>query len=260
MELVSIITPVYNCENYIRETVDSVRNQTYKNWEMLLVDDCTPDRSAEIAKAYAEIDDRIKYIKLKENSGAAVARNTGLANAKGRYIAYLDADDIWHPDKLEKQIEFMNKNGYGFTCCDYEVITDDGQSLNKFVSMPETISYDGLLRNTIIQTVGVIVDTKIVDKKYLEMPLVRRGQDMGTWLQILKNGYEFHGQNEVLAKYRRVKNSLSSNKLKAMKRTWNLYRKVEKLSIVRSAWCFVGYAYHAAQKRVYPDKNKRIEA
>lgn len=256
-ELVSIITPVYNCEQYIKETIESVLGQTYTNWEMLLIDDCTPDGSPEIIKDYSKKDKRIRYIKLPENSGAAVARNKGLSEAHGRYIAYLDADDLWHKDKLERQIAFMTQNNVAFTCCDYEVITSDGGSLNKFVSMPSTISYDGLLRNTIIQTVGVIVDTKFVKHDLLKMPLVRRGQDMATWLNMLKNGVEFYGQNEVLAKYRRVENSLSSNKLKAVKRTWKLYREVEKLPLLKSVWCFVGYAYHASLKRIYPDKNKK---
>lgn len=253
-ELVSIIVPVYNSEKFIADTIESVRNQTYINWEMILVDDCSSDKSAEIIKKYGDIDERIKYIKLQDNSGAAIARNVGLENSKGCYIAYLDADDIWLPQKLKSQIDFMKSNNIFFTCCDYEKIEEDGRKLNKVVHMPTTITYEKLLSNTIIQTVGVVVDLRGVDRELLQMPNVRRGQDSATWLQILKAGVEFHGQNEVLAQYRRVSQSLSANKLNAMKRTWYLYRNVEHLSFLKSVKCLVGWAYHASLKRIYLKK------
>ena len=121
--------------------------------------------------------------------------------------------------------------------------------------MPKTITYEQLLRNTIIQTVGVIVDLDLVDKKLLVMPNIRRGQDSATWLQLLKNGVRFTGQNEVLAQYRRAPNSLSSNKFKVMQRTWKMYRDVEKLSIPKSLWCLIGWAYNASIKRIYIRKH-----
>lgn len=252
--LVSVITPVYNCEQHIAKTIESVLSQTYLNWEMILVDDCTPDNSAKIIEQYQAKDTRIKYIKLDCNSGAAVARNTALEAANGRYIAYLDADDIWLPNKLERQLAFMTENDVVFSCCDYEKIENDGSSLNKIVHMPKTITYEQLLRNTIIQTVGVIVDTEFVDRALLIMPNVRRGQDSATWLQMLRNGVKFVGQNEVLAQYRRVPQSLSSNKFNALKRTWYLYRGIEKLSVAKSVWCLIGWAWHASLKRIYVKK------
>ncbi|WP_407383582.1 glycosyltransferase family 2 protein [Ruminococcus sp.] len=255
-DLVSVITPVYKCEKFIELTIKSVQSQTYENWEMLLVDDCTPDNSAEIIQRLSATDSRIKYIKLKENSGAAVARNVGLEHAKGRYIAYLDADDIWLENKLERQITFMNDRDVQFSCCDYEKIEEDGTKLNKIVHMPSTLTYNQMLHNTIIQTVGVIVDLKKVDKKLLVMPNVRRGQDAATWLQMLKNGVVFIGQNEVLAQYRRVSQSLSANKFIAMKRTWKLYRDIERLSVPKSLWCMVGWAWNASKKRIYLNKDK----
>ena len=254
MDLVSIITPVYKCEEYIERTMNSVLTQTYSQWEMLLVDDCSPDRSAEIIRSYAERDSRFKYIKLEKNSGAAVARNVGLEHAQGRYIAYLDADDIWLPEKLERQILFMEKNKAQFSCCDYEKIEADDTPLNKIVHMPKSITYEKLLSNTIIQTVGVIVDLNKVDRKLLVMPNVRRGQDSATWLQMLRNGVKFTGQNEVLAQYRRVPQSLSANKCAALKRTWYLYRNVEHLSLAKSCICLAGWAYHASIKRIYIKK------
>lgn len=252
--LVSIITPVYNSALYIEETVKSVQRQTYRHWEMLLVDDCSSDNSAEIIKEIAEKDTRIRYIPLDTNSGAAVARNVALENARGQYIAYLDADDIWLPEKLKNQIAFIKLNGVQFSCCDYEKIEADGSTTHKVVHMPKTITYDQLLRNTIIQTVGVIVDLSTVDKDLLVMPNIRRGQDSATWLQMLRCGVKFVGQNEVLAQYRRSPQSLSSNKLKAIKRTWNMYRNVEHLSLVKSCYCLIGWAYHATVKRIYVEK------
>lgn len=250
-KLVSIITPVYDSEKYIAQAIESVLNQTYENWELLLVDDCSPDQSAKIVAEFLKKDNRIKYFKLSQNSGAAIARNTALENAKGRYIAYLDADDVWLPNKLERQISFMEQYNAVFSCCDYEKIEADGTSLHKLVHMPKTITYEQLLRNTIIQTVGVIIDTAFVDRSLLVMPNVRRGQDSATWLQILRSDVKFMGQNEVLAQYRRAPNSLSSNKLNAMKRTWHIYRGVEKLSIFKSLLCLIGWAYHASLKRIY---------
>lgn len=250
-ELVSIITPCFNSEDLIEETIRSVQEQDYTNWEMIIIDDCSSDGTSLIVEKFTRKDKRIKFIQLRNNSGAAVARNKGLDEAQGRFIAYLDADDLWVPNKLTMQIDFLVKNGYGFSCCDYEKIDIDGVSLNKYISMPKSMSYNQFLRNTIIQTVGVIIDLDIIDKKLLIMPNVRRGQDAATWLQILKSGTEFKGQNIVLAKYRRAPKSLSSNKIKAFKRTWYIYRHIEKLSFIKSFYCAIGWAYNAIKKRIY---------
>ena len=255
-EKISIITPVYNSEKYLMQTIETVINQTYKNWEMILVDDCSTDESANIIKQYSAKDSRIKYYKLKENSGAAVARNFALENSTGRFIAYLDADDLWKKDKLEKQMNFMLDNNYAFTCTSYEKIDEKGESKDKIIKMPQKVNYNLYLRNTIIQTVGIMVDTKIIDKQLLIMPNIRRRQDAATWCQLLKNNYDCYGMDNVLAYYRVVSNSLSSNKLKAVKGTWYLYRKIEKLSLPKSVFCFVGYAWNACKKRIYIKKRK----
>lgn len=250
-ELISIITPVYNCEKLLPKTIESVLNQTYSNWEMLLVDDCTPDSSADLIKEYIKKDSRIKYFKLDKNSGAAIARNVALKESKGRFIAYLDADDLWRPEKLEKQVKYMLENNYAFTCTDYEKITEEGTSLNKIIKIPQKVTYNLFLRNTIIQTVGVMVDTKITGKDVLVMPNIRRRQDAATWCQLLKAGYDCYEVPENLSYYRVVSNSLSSNKFKAVKGTWFLYRKIEKLSLFKASFCFVGYAVNAVKKRIY---------
>ena len=249
--LISIITPVYKCENLISETIECVLKQTYTNWEMILVDDCSPDNSAKIIKKYAKKDKRIIYIKLKTNSGAAVARNEALKNSKGRFIAYLDADDLWKSEKLEKQVNFMLTNNYAFTCTDYEKIDETGKSLNKVIKIPNKVTYNLFLRNTIIQTVGVMVDTKITGKELLVMPNIRRRQDAATWCQLLKVGYDCYEVPENLSYYRVVKNSLSSNKFKAIKMNWYWYRKIEKLSLLKTCYCFIGYAFNAVKKRIY---------
>ena len=250
-KMVSIITPVYKCEKMLKETIECVINQTYKNWELILVDDCSPDESWKIAKEYEKKDKRIKYFKLNENSGAAIARNYALEKAKGRFIAYLDADDLWKKEKLEKQVKYMIENKYAFTCTDYEKIDEQGNSLNKIIKIPKVVNYNLFLRNTIIQTVGVMVDTSITGKELLVMPNIRRRQDAATWCQLLKNGFDCYELPENLSYYRVVSNSLSSNKFKAIKMNWYWYRKIEKLSIWKASFCFIGYAFNAVKKRIY---------
>lgn len=250
-EKVTIITPCWNSSKYIKKSIKSVQSQTYTNWELIIVDDCSTDNTVEIVNSIANSDPRIKILIQKENGGAAKARTKALFAGTGRYIAYLDADDIWKSDKLEKQINFMKINNYAFSCTSYEVISDDGTKLNKYVHMLPEVDYVGFLTNNLLQTVGIMVDVSIVDKKYLVMPDLRRRQDAATWLQILKAGYKCYGLDEVLAEYRRTDNSLSSNKFKAVKGVWLLYRDIEHLSFLFSCYCFVRYAVLAVWKRVY---------
>ena len=180
-----------------------------------------------------------------------LTKNLSTMKATGRFIAYLDADDIWLPEKLEKQVAFMEQNKIGFSCASYEVIDDDNNRLNKEVHMLPKVDYVGFLTNNLLQTVGIMVDTTIVDKNNLIMPDIRRRQDAATWLQILKAGHECYGMDEVLAQYRRANNSLSSNKFKAVKGIWFLYRDIEHLSLPFSCYCFVRYAFLAVWKRIY---------
>lgn len=246
--LVSIITPVYNAERFLSDTIKSVQNQTYKNWEMLLVDDCSKDNSAQTIKEFQKYDDRIKYIKLEKNSGASVSRNTGIKNAKGRFIAFVDSDDIWKPEKLEVQVKYMLENNLGFTFTSYRYMKEDGELTNKVAKAPSKINYNGLLKNTIIGCSTVVIDTDIVE--YFEMPLVRRGQDTATWLQILRKEKYAYGIDKDLVYYRLVGESLSSNKIIALKRTWNTYRNVEKLGLIKSSYVFCFYVFNAIKKRI----------
>ncbi len=250
--LVSIITPVYNAEKFIRETIESVQNQTYTNWEMLLINDCSTDSSAEIIKEKAAEDSRIKYIELDKNSGAAITRNTGISKAQGRYIAFLDSDDIWKSDKLDKQLALIKEKDIGFCFTSYRYVMQDGVPTNKVARAPEKIDYNGLLKNTIIGCSTVLIDREVIGD--FRMTNVRRGQDTATWLQLLKRTEYAYGIYEDLVWYRVVDGSLSHNKWNAIKRTWNTYRNVEHLSLPKAMYVFVFYAYNALKKRIKNEK------
>ena len=253
---VTIITPVFNSERFIRDTILTVAQQTYSNWEMILVDDCSTDRSAAIIDEETRGDERFRYYKLERNSGAAAARNFALEKSDGRFVAFLDADDLWRSDKTEKQVRFMLDHNVAFCCTDYEVIDEVGNLKNKIVHIPQIVDYNLFLRNTIIQTVGVMVDTQQTGKALIRMTLERKEgassrEDAATWCNLLKHGYPCYAMNENLAYYRRVSDSLSSNKVKSFQGTWHLYRQIEKLPLLKSCYCFVGYAYNATKKRIY---------
>lgn len=246
--LVSVITPVYNAAAFIEKTVASVLNQTYTNIEHILVDDCSTDQSEAILRAYMERDPRVKYVRLAENSGAAVARNTGLEQAQGQYIAFIDSDDLWKPHKLENQIQFMKQNQYAFTYTDFEMITEAGEILPRTATLPEKLSYTGLLKNTAIACSTVVIDRDAVGD--FRMPLVRKGQDTATWLQLLRTLDYAYGLKEILGQYRQVKGSISSNRVGALKRTWNTYYHLEKLPLPKALYYFTFYTFNAVRRRL----------
>lgn len=244
---VSVITPVYNAEQFLRETLDSVLSQTYDNIEYILVDDCSTDDSADIINDYAQKDKRINYIKLEHNSGAAVARNTGLENATGRYIAFIDSDDVWYSEKLEKQLHFMKKSNEAFTYTKYERMSEDGKIIGA-PEFPRKLNYAGLLKNTAIACSTVVVDREVIGD--FRMPLVRKGQDTATWLHILKKHDYAYLVDEVLNQYRSREGSLSDNKFGALKRTWHTYRHIEKLPLYKASYYFVHYGINALKRRI----------
>ncbi|TQQ83943.1 glycosyltransferase family 2 protein [Peptacetobacter hominis] len=246
--MVSIVTPVYNAEKFLKETIISIKNQTYTNWELLLVDDCSSDSSPEIIKEFLKKDNRIKYIRMEKNSGAAISRNTGIKHAEGQFIAFVDSDDVWDSKKLETQINYMLKNKVGFTFTSYRYMRECGIKTNKIARAPKKIDYNGLLKNTIIGCSTVVIDRNIIGE--FEMPVIKRGQDTATWLMLLKREKYAYGIDEPLVDYRLVGNSLSSNKIKALKRTWNMYRNVEGLGLLKSAYVFCFYAFNAIRKRL----------
>ncbi|MBE5893069.1 MAG: glycosyltransferase family 2 protein [Lachnospiraceae bacterium] len=249
--LVSIIVPVYNAEKYICETVECVRKQTYENWELLLVEDCSKDSTVAVLQEYLEKvkDARVRLIRQEKNNGAARSRNRGLKEACGRYIAYLDADDLWVPEKLEKELAFMEGKQAAFAFTGYEFADENGKGLGKVVRVPETLTYKEALKNTTIFTTTVMFDTEKIDKNFLEMPIIK-SEDTALWWKVLRSGYVAHGLDENLVKYRRAGKSLSSNKLEALRRIWNLYRKAEGMSIPSSAYHFCFWAVNAVLRRV----------
>lgn len=246
--LISVITPTFNSAPYIQSTIQSVKNQTYTNWEMVVVDDCSEDNTREILEQEAAADPRIKLHWLKENSGAAVARNTALREARADFIAFLDADDQWLPEKLAKQLKYMQDNDLAFTYTQYSIMDQNGQDTGKVVEIPQSIDYHGLLKNTIIGFLTVMVNREKTGE--IQMPNIRTRQDFALELAILKRGITAYGLQETLSRYRVVKGSISSNKIKTAKRNWQVYRKIEKLGLAYSMWCFVNYAYHAVKKRI----------
>ena len=241
-KLVSIITPTYNCAKFIARTIDSVQAQTYQNWEMIIVDDRSQDNTREIVEGYCKNDLRIHYHLLEENSGAAVARTTAMKIAKGAYMAFLDSDDIWLPDKLERQIAWMQETGHAFSCTSYEKIDEEDVPLNRIVKTIPKTDYNRLLLDCPVGNSTVVYDVEQMGK--FEVPNIRKRNDDALWLQMLKKEKYIWGMPDVLMKYRIRKNSISSNKLKLIKYHWILYRQIEHLSVFRSAfhifwWCVI---------------------
>jgi teichuronic acid biosynthesis glycosyltransferase TuaG len=246
--LVSIITPSYNSSKFIKDCVNSVFSQTYKNWEMIIVDDCSEDNSKEIISELSTKDKRIKPIFLEKNVGAAEARNTAIRQSKGKYVAFLDSDDLWNPKKLEKQLSFMNKNEIVFSYTNYQLMSENGEDLSNFISAPEKMTYDSYLKNTIIGCLTVIIDREKSGE--FEMPNICSSHDMALWLLIMRKGFDAYGLDENLARYRIVSTSNTANKWRAAKDVWMVYRQFEKLSFFYSLWCFSNYAFNAIIKRI----------
>ena len=213
--------------------------QTYTNWELLIIDDCSKDSSYKVVQKITKKDKRIKILKLSENSGAAVARNFGIKNASGRFIAFLDSDDTWHPMKLEKQIKFMLDHQYYFTCTRYHKVDENGAFI-KDVNIPKFVSYNKLLKTNYIGCLTVVYDAEKLGK--VKFPLIRKRQDYALWLKILRRVKYAHCLQEDLAGYTVRSDSISANKINVAKYTWIVYREVEKLSLLRSIYCFINYA------------------
>lgn len=261
---VSIIVPMHNAAKYIEETITSVLNQTYTNWELVLVDDCSTDNTLEVvrelkAKLEAEnaagtnpvagVGDKLLIIPLTENVGAANTRNTGLEKTTGRFVSYLDADDLWEKEKLEKQVAHMERTGAAFSFTGYEFADENGVGTGKIVRVPETINYKQALQNTTIFTSTVMFDTEQIPRAELAMPVIK-SEDTALWFKILRQGHLAYGLDENLVAYRRAGKSLSSNKLEALRRIWNLYRKAEHLSIPYSMYNFFFWAVRAVRRRI----------
>lgn len=248
-ELVSIVVPVYNAEKYITDTVKSVLAQTYGNWELILVENGSSDNTVEVLKNLEKEDKRIRVLDVKANVGAARARNAGTDLSSGKYLAFLDADDLWKPEKLEKEIAFLKEKNAAFVFTGYEFGDENANPTGKIVRVPETINHKQAMKNTTIFTSTVLFDVSVLGKERLHMPVIK-SEDTALWWSILKDGFLAYGLNENLVIYRRPAKSLSSNKIEALRRIWNLYRKWEKLNFFVSCWYFVNWAVRAVFRRI----------
>lgn len=249
--MISIVVPVYNAAPFIENTIQMVLQQTYKDYELILVDDCSKDQSVSVIESLLEKlnDARLRLIKKEHNEGAAAARNTGVDAAKGRYIAFLDADDVWLPTRLETGLRFMEEKKAGFIFSAYEFGDENAKGTGRIVHVPEKLTYKKALSRTVIFTTTTLFDTELIPKELIHMPLVA-SEDTATWWQILRNGYTAYGLDQVLAVYRRPAKSLSSNKFLAMKRIFHLYRKQEKLGLLSSCYYFCFWALRATLRRI----------
>ncbi|MCO7174940.1 glycosyltransferase family 2 protein [Sporolactobacillus kofuensis] len=246
--LISVITPTYCSEKTIMQTIQSVCEQTYPYWEMIIVDDASTDQTQALLTEAAKADSRIHPVFLEENHGAAYARNTALDQAQGRYIAFLDSDDCWKPNKLEVQLRFMEIHRYAFTFTSYELMDAEGHLLDQIISAPARVTYKRMLKNTIVGCLTVMIDRAQTGP--FHMPDLRARQDLATWLSLLKKGTVAYGLDEPLAEYRiSGKSSLSGNKWRAAQKTWYVYRSVERLPFLASCWYFCNYAANACIKR-----------
>lgn len=243
--LVSIIVPAYCASKYIEETIKSVISQSYCDWEMIIIDDCSTDNTSTLVDYWCEKDIRIKIYHMPFNSGPAAARNMGIENAKGRWIAFLDSDDYWLPNKLELSLEFAKKHNAAIIFTGFRRINADGSKVGQYIPVPNTLNYKDFLGNTAIATSTVLIDT--IKHQEIRMKSVYY-DDFVCFLEILKKGFIAYGLDEDLMRYRIINGSISRNKLRSALEVWNVYRNIENLSLSLSIWSFINYAVRALIK------------
>tara|TARA_X000000950_G_scaffold288894_1_gene408167 strand:+ start:17453 stop:18208 length:756 start_codon:yes stop_codon:yes gene_type:complete len=244
--LISIITPNYNSSRFILDTYNSIQSQTYKNWEWLITDDCSKDDSYFLIDKISKKDKRVKLHRNKKNLGAAVSRNSSISRADGKFLAFIDSDDLWQKNKLQHQFQFMIDKDAAISFTPYKIISETGIYSNKIIdiSSPDVITYSDLLfKKATFGCSTVMISISKVGK--VVMPNIRTGQDYATWLSILKLGYNAYVLREPLTSYRVVSNSISRNKIKKAKRQWEIYRSIEKISLSKSIIYFISYAFRA---------------
>lgn len=249
---VSIIMPNYNCGKFLEETVNSVVNQTYQNWELLIVDDCSTDNSVEVIRNICEHDDRIKLFVNEENSGAAASRNLAMREATGKWIAFLDSDDLWLPEKLEKQLAFMEENGYKFSYTSYEHVDEQSEKLNIVVTGPKKVlSKRRMFRYCYPGCLTVMYDSTETGVVQIPDEIANGENDYAIWLKVVKF-YKCYYLSEVLALYRVRNNSLShkSSKLKLIKNQYKLFRVSEKRSSLGAFFCVLRTLFYGFWKKV----------
>lgn len=243
-DLVSIITPMYKGGAFVGETIRSVQQQTYPNWEMIIVDDCSPDGGAGIAEVrkYAEKDGRIRLIVSPVNKGSSGARNIALHEAKGKYVAFLDSDDIWFPDLLESQLAFIEKTKAVIAFASYRRIGEDGDEVLEPFIVPTKVGYKDILKSNPIPCLTTLYNREVVGEQYFREELKSLRDDYAFWLEMLKKVDYAYGNPKILAAYRLVSSSVTRNRRKLMKPHFLIYYKVEKLGLVRSVYYFFCWA------------------
>lgn len=238
-ELVSIITPAYKAARFVDDSIRSALAQDYSHWEMLIVDDCSPDNTVERVEQWVAQDSRIRLIRQPQNGGPAAARNAALASSSGRYVAFLDSDDFWLPRKLSRQLEFMRINSAAISFTGFRRVSEDGAQIGRLLTVPEKLTYAQLLGNTAIATSTVIVDRSVTGPLQMRRAYY---DDFVLWLSLLRRGHVAFGLNEDFMRYRVVGKSVSRNKANSAKEVWKTYRAIEGLGLLRSAWCFANYS------------------
>lgn len=233
MPLISIIMPVYNVENYVVETLKSVQKQTYENWECICIDDASKDESIRKITEIAAKDSRIKIVRLDLNSGAAVARNKGIENAKGEYLAFLDADDLWDEKKLEIQLGYMRETNSLITCTSYGKIDEKSNVLEKVCRCKKKYTYEDVLK-VCPGNSTIMYNCNKVGKIY--GPNIRKRNDFAMWLTVIKETGVIYGIDDVLCYHRIRRDSISINKRKLVRYQWQIYREMEKIDIIKSMY------------------------
>lgn len=248
--MVSIITPAYNASRYLSDTIRSVIDQTYRDWEMIIINDCSTDDTADIARSFIREDERIRLIETSENKGAAVARNLGIEIARGDFIAFIDSDDLWHNEKLATQLAVMKRNDVLFSFTSYQVIAKDGRAI-KVVKAPREVSYTDLLKGCDIGCSTVIYNAKEIGRHYFQASAPRAREDYVLWLSLSKKSAgdpSMIGIDKSLVSYRKHEGGISSGKSKAALNQWRVYRDIEGLSMVSSIFYFLHYALNGLKK------------
>jgi teichuronic acid biosynthesis glycosyltransferase TuaG len=247
MPLVSVITPAWNVDRLIGETIESVRAQTFGDWELLIADDCSTDQTTAIVGRYAASDPRIKLIRQPRNGGPALARQAAIDHAQGRFLAFLDSDDLWLPPKLELQLAFAQRTRAPLSYTAFRRIDEEGSATGRLVNVPDSLTYEQLLKNTSIATLTALVDRELAGRIAMKNEPY---DDFCLWLSILRPGLVAHGLNEDLARYRVRGHSVSSRPLRSAGWVWHIYRDVERLPPVKAAWCFAHWSTRATLKRL----------
>lgn len=256
--LVSVITASYNCAAFIGQTIEAIQAQTYTNWELLITDDCSSDSSRDVIAGYAAKDPRIKLLRLDKNSGAGIARNNSISEAKGRFIAFCDSDDRWYPDKLEKQLKFMTDNKIGLCYTSYDTCDESGK-INGYVECLPKLTYAKILRDNGIGCLTAVYDASMIGKHF--MPSIRKRQDWCLWIDIIKKTGPAVGLQLPLSLYRVRQGSISSNKIEMLKYNFNVYHQVLGYNKAASAIILCGYFlpyYFYKKRKQKKDYQKRL--